>query len=244
MAATVLDDARLLAIQVETLYRVRDDGRLFAVNEAGGPQPGDPPAPRFFLGRTRHGNNVRYRHDLPEGIVRELDNLAAREPIPRDLDGEPPVRYDDLRAVLRAHGEIGREWRGPAFRFPEGEPGPLPHPAVEVAERDTALLDGPFAWARALLPEIRPCLAVVRDGAAVALCHSSRRSALAAEAGVETLPDHRGRGYGAAVVAAWASAVRREGLVPLYSTSWDNAASRALARRLNLILYAEDWHVT
>jgi GNAT superfamily N-acetyltransferase len=244
MAATVLDDARLLAVQVETLFRVRGDGRLLAVNEAGGPQPGDPPAPRFFLGRTRRGNVARYRDDLPEDVVRELDNLAAREPVPPDLDGEPSVRYDEFRLVLRCHAEISREWRGPAYRFPEGEPGPLPHPAVEVAERNAALLDGPFAWARALLPEIRPCLAVVRDGAAVALCHSSRRSALAAEAGVETLPDHRGRGYGAAVVAAWASAVRREGLVPLYSTSWDNAASRALARRLNLILYAEDWHVT
>ena len=93
------------------------------------------------------------------------------------------------------------------------------------------------------LPDIRPCVAVVRGGAAVALCHSSRRSGVAAEAGVETLSAFRGRGYGAAVVAAWARAVRRESLLPLYSTSWDNAASRALARRLGLVPYAEDWHV-
>ena len=30
---------------------------------------------------------------------------------------------------------------------------------------------------------------------------------------------------------------------PLYSTSWDNEASRAVARRLGLLLIGEDWHL-
>ena len=241
---TLLDDARLLAIQVETLFRVGEDGRLLAVNEAGGPRPEDPPAPRFFLGRSRLGNVAGYRHDLPTDTVRELRRLVAGEPIPPDIDGKPPERYDELKAVLPVHGEIRGEWRGPAYRFPEGDPGRSGLPVVAIDAGNAALLDGPFGWARPLLPEIRPCLAVVRGGAAVAVCHSSRRSALAAEAGVETLPGFRGRGYGAAVVAAWARAVRREGLLPLYSTSWDNDASRGLAARLGLVLYAEDWQIT
>lgn len=239
----VPDDARLLAIRIATLFRLDEDGRLLAVNEAGGPQPGDPPAPRFFLGRTRVGNVARCRRDVPVEIVRELERLVAQEPIAADLGNEPPATRDALLAVLRQHGEIRNEWHGPAYRFPEADQGPSAMPVVAIDGGNAELLVGPFAWARTLLPDVRPCVAVVRGGAAVAVCHSSRRSAVAAEAGVETLPDVRGRGYGTAVVAAWARAVRREGLLPLYSTSWDNTASQRLARRLGLVPYAEDWHV-
>jgi RimJ/RimL family protein N-acetyltransferase len=234
-----LPDDRLLQIQVATLYRVRADGRLLAVNESD-----EPPAPRLFLGRTRLGNVVRYRYDLPDDVVRALDPIVAREPVATELAGAPPATFDALLAVLRPHDAVGGEWRGPAFRFPEGDERPVGHPVVEIEERNAALLAGPFAAFRGWLREIRPCVAVVRDGAAVAVCHASRRSVAAAEAGVETIPACRGRGYGAAVVAAWARAVRREGLLPLYSTSWDNAASRRLAEKLGLVLYAEDFAIT
>jgi hypothetical protein len=45
-------------------------------------------------------------------------------------------------------------------------------------------------------------------------------------------------------VTAWAGALRRAGVIPLYSTSWDNAASRGVARGLGLAMYAEDFHLT
>jgi len=86
----------------------------------------------------------------------------------------------------------------------------------------------------------QPCHAVVRDGAAVSLCFSSRTTGDAAEAGLNTVEAFRRRGYATAVTAAWALAVRRSGRIPLYSTSWDNLASRAVARRLGLILYGAD----
>ena len=47
----------------------------------------------------------------------------------------------------------------------------------------------------------------------------------------------------AAAVAAWALAVRKEGRIPLYSTSWDNLASRSVARKLDLILYGTDFSI-
>ena len=75
------------------------------------------------------------------------------------------------------------------------------------------------------------------------MCHSARSTSAAAEAGVETLKGFRGRGYGTTAVAAWARVIRRGGRVPLYSTEWENVASRNLAARLNLVCYGEDLHV-
>ena len=65
----------------------------------------------------------------------------------------------------------------------------------------------------------------------------------AAEAGVETLEAFRHQGLALAAVACWARAVQQTGRLALYSTSWDNEASLAVARRLSARIYGEDWHV-
>ncbi len=89
-----------------------------------------------------------------------------------------------------------------------------------------------------------PFMAVIENGAAVSLFHSARLTDQAAEAGVETLEAYRGHGYATAVVAEWARAIRATGRVPLYSTSWDNLASRAVARGLGLVQYGTDLSLT
>ncbi|MXY71814.1 MAG: GNAT family N-acetyltransferase, partial [Dehalococcoidia bacterium] len=76
------------------------------------------------------------------------------------------------------------------------------------------------------------------------VCGSVRITPEAHEAGVETSANARGRGFAVAVVAAWAQAVRALGAEPLYSTSWDNAASQAVASKLGLIPYASTFHMT
>ena len=43
---------------------------------------------------------------------------------------------------------------------------------------------------------------------------------------------------------AWATMVRELARTPLYSTSWDNAASRALARSLGLVQSGATLHLT
>lgn len=104
---------------------------------------------------------------------------------------------------------------------------------VEVA-RDT------YPWLAESLSGSRPCFAVLVDGAAVSLCFSSRNGAAAAEAGVDTLPGFRGRGFAVAVTAAWAAAIRDGGRTPLYSTAWANANSQGVARRLGLAMFGTD----
>ena len=69
-------------------------------------------------------------------------------------------------------------------------------------------------------------------------------SAAAAEAGVETAARFRGRGLAPQVTAAWALAIRASNRLPLYSTSWSNEPSLAVARKLGLKPCASDWSLS
>src|SRR5438876_246856 len=81
------------------------------------------------------------------------------------------------------------------------------------------------------------------DGNVWLFRYGARQSPWAAEAGVETLDAMRGRGYATAAVAAWAAALRRRGLLPLYSASWENVASQRVAEKVGAVCYGEDWEI-
>lgn len=125
-------------------------------------------------------------------------------------------------------------------------------PATLVPDRDvvpvTAANAGvlsPYldAW-RTDVTQGVPICAVLRDGSAVSICASVRVTEHAHEAGVETHPAFRGAGHAARAVTAWARDVRAGGRIPLYSTSWENTASQAVARKLGLIQFGVDLHIT
>ncbi len=130
---------------------------------------------------------------------------------------------------------------GPAYRFPNDLPAPV-H-ATRISRSNLHLLAGMVSDldALALTFEARePRMAVIEDGVAVSVCYSARLTERAADAGVETLEGYRGHSYAPKVVTAWAHAIRATGRIPLYSTSWDNLASQAVARKLQLVQYATD----
>ncbi len=233
-----LSDLELMELQIEALFTHDDLGRIVAVNE-----PDGGPAPRFFFGRSREGNRWRFRHDLPDETAKRLEALAAVEPVNHDLRALPAA-LDAMLDVLGTDRESGLDESGPAYRFPVVIPDPgiatlitrdNGHLLHRIAPYLEAIESGPDTYG--------PCAVVVDDGVAVAICHCARLTARAAEAGVETLPDYRGRGYAPAAVAAWAQAIRESGRIPLYSTSWDNLASQAVARKLGLVMYGSDLSV-
>jgi hypothetical protein len=82
-----------------------------------------------------------------------------------------------------------------------------------------------------------------RAGAA-AVCASARMNPAAHEAGVETAKAHRHNEHAANAVSAWAALVRKTGALPLYSTSWTNLASQAVARKTEMNRYGVDYHVS
>lgn len=241
-------DRELMELQAEALYTRDAAGRLVRVREHNGA-----PAPRFFLGRTSSGAVCRCRHDVDDALCRALNAAAVDDPVDfaaevaSDGRAADPGRY----AALLAGGTPGAAaWGGPAFHFPaEIADLPIPHrratggAIVLVTEANVDVLRPLLpAW----VPDVHrspPLVALVVDGQAVTVCGSVRITPRVHEAGVDTAPPFRGRGYAPRVVAAWARAVRALGAEPLYSTSWQNAASRAVARKLGLVLYGTDLNV-
>ena len=217
-------------LQLGTLFVLSDRGRIISTRE---PRPS--PGPAFILIRGSTEVAWAMREDVADDVAEELDDLARREPWSAEWE-RPPIYTRRYQAALRGH--IG--W-GPAFEFPE----PLATTGGVVEVHDEALLQHHFpGWgAGEIEAGASPVMAMLVDDRAVSACFCSRRSDVAAEAGLDTAPAFRGRGYAARVTSAWAAAVRASGRTPLYSTSWTNASSLAVARKLGLRIYATNWSI-
>ena len=231
-----------MRLQIAALFVQNANGHLRFVNEPGYPEAELDPAPRFFMGRTPEGHLWRFRRDLPEPLMSDLERLCRAEPATQNLEAEPESAAA-IRAALGEHAQVAEEWRGPAYWVPEDVRAP--GHAVLISEENAHLLEAHFPWKLAPRPgfELGPLAAAVAGDSAVSICFCARLTGAAAEAGAETAPGFRGRGHAGAAVALWAAAVRETGRLPLYSTSWQNAASLAVARKLGLRRYGEDWWI-
>ena len=226
-------DCDLMALHVAALFTHDSAGRMLRVNEPNGAR-----APRFFLGRTTAGDILRFRDDVDDALAAALRDEASRIST-SPLDPSPSARFE---ALLASSAPIEHVGSGPAYVFPDAIAGG--DAAVPITRENADLL-------RAHLPQwlgdvgvSEPMFAVMEDGHAVAVCASVRTTPFAMEAGVETAPGFRGRGHAMRATAAWAQAVRAAGRIPMYSTSWENHASRAVARKLGLRLFGSDLHIT
>jgi RimJ/RimL family protein N-acetyltransferase len=222
----------LMRLHVEALFTHDVHGDLLRVNE-----PSNAPVPRFFLGQTPAGLVLRFRGDVDDETRRELARAASLE-ILNDLPATP----ETYQEILASTAPIEKTWSGPVFTFPERLRAS--DEAILMTERDAHYLD---AYLSAWLGDIEVCaplMALIVDDAAVAVCGSVRITDRACEAGVETAASARGHGYAGKVVSAWACAVRAAGKTPLYSTSWQNSASRSVARKLGLTQFGTDLHIT
>jgi len=195
---------------------------------------------RFVLARGASSVAWAVRTDVNAAVAIELDELAASEPVHAGNWEAPPVhaaRYEELLAMDFAEVDAG-----PLFEFPAELVAPVE--IVEVrTERDLAT--NFHGWVSGEISDGRaPVMAIAEDGAPVSICFCARRSNTAAEAGVDTAERFRRRGYAARVTAAWALALRARRMTPLYSTSWANDASLAVARKLGLVTYGSTWTMT
>ncbi|HSK72547.1 MAG TPA: GNAT family N-acetyltransferase [Pyrinomonadaceae bacterium] len=228
---------KLMNIHVRALFTHNENSRLLFVNEPGGTTA---PASRMFLGRTRAGNVWRFRADLPEALCEELAALCADEPVIKEF-GEAPRYFERYARLLEQHAPVREPESGPAYCFTEY---PMPSKFIVVVSEDNPeVLQNGFEDFISELPTWQPFVALIENNRAASVCRSVRITPEAHEAGVETLPDFRGKGFAVEVTAEWARLVRASGALPLYSTAWENAASQAVARKLNLKCYGADFHI-
>ena len=224
-------------LHLRTLFVLDDEDRIVATRE-----PGAQRGPLFFLARGRTACAWAIRADVAPELARRLEDLAREEPPASDFRAAP-VFADRYVALLEQeqHGTIKRS-SGPAFVFPDV----VAHTGAVTVVDDERLLARNFSgWKPGeIAAGCAPVLAVIEDGHPVSICFCARRSAVAAEAGVDTAAPYRGRGFALRVTAAWALAVRASGRIPLYSTSWTNQASLAVARKLRLVPYANSWNIS
>ncbi len=207
-------------------------------------EPAEPetyPAPRVFLGFTETDYIYRFRHDLPSALCEQLEELILSTSPPADWQ-QRPTCAKEIEAILQLHAPIQDIEFGPAFRFPDhltSKPE-----VVRVDTHNADLLAFGFSDTIPELDDIQPCVAIVEAGKAVSVCHSVRKSPQAEEAGVGTLVSHRGKGYAVLVAGGWAQAVKENGKIPFYSTSWESRSSRRVAEKLELIQFGVDYHIT
>ena len=242
----------MLEIELETLFAHDPDGRLAPADRHGNP------APDFTIARTDGAVAVRIRSDLPADLAGKLAGLGAREPADPPIDAPPAFDREYRRLlglgdrtpevyvafVLERDQPKKKQPKAVAFVLEKDQPNKKQPGAVQpeaVATVDRRLL-GEFPHLATDLELGHPGFALVRDGKAVSVAFTSRSGGRGAEAGVETLPAYRGRGYATAVVAAWAEAVRRSGRIAFYSAAAKNAASLAVGERLAGASYASLTH--
>ena len=216
-------------LQLETLFVLDDEGRIVSTRE-----PRAESGPAFALIRDRHACAWAVHRDVSTHLSRELVPLARSEPPARALT-DPPTHAERYLTLLG-----GRLDFGPVFTFPATIGASAGVAAItEFAQLERHLR----GWTPDELAERSPILGILEDGHAVSVCSCARRTPRAAEAGLETAPAFRGRGFGAQAAATWARAIRDSGRLPLYSTSWNNAASLAVARKLGLTACGSDWNL-
>ena len=228
----------LMEMHAQVMFMHDLNRRIRTINE---PWPGEEPAPRLFLGRTIDGSAVcRLRNDIPDKLVEKLTALVENERSLNEDFQTRPKHFDDYMNLLAADQYTS----GPCYRIPDIT---MPTPTMQAVSitRDN-INEYSLAGLEWLIAEIdygQPCFAIIQDHRVVSVCRSVRVSTEAHEAGLETLAEYRGRGYAAAVVAAWAIEVRKMGALPLYSTSWDNASSRRVAGKLGLSYYGVNFTI-
>ena len=217
-------------LQLETLFVLNDAGRVVSTRE-----PNPSPGPQFVL--IRDGSRCAWaiHDDVSPELAAQLDALARCEPAAGDARSEP-VYTSRYRTLVPGELKFG-----PTFTFPVGvNAANAVLPVTELAQLTTHFR----GWTADELPARSPVLAIAEAGSPVSICFCARRSGLAAEAGVETAPAFRGRGFAGLVTAAWANAILASGRLPIYSTSWSNGPSLAVARKLGLTTRASVWSLS
>lgn len=230
-----MDGTALLRIEMDTIWAHDARGRMTHVL-------GDParPAPLLAVGTSGGAWLVDVRHDIDDSVATAIEAyVRALSPSPeRRLPAEAIARcgamLDPTPGALTFESGVG-------YVLPDDlafDSGAAIVTSASSEQERTALAAPPEAnwpddeWADLLAGRLGPFAIALEGSRVISICHCARLTDVAAEAGVWTHPDHRGRRHAAAVTAAWASLLQPSIPYRFYSTSERNAASQHVAARL------------
>jgi GNAT superfamily N-acetyltransferase len=197
------------------------------------------------------GDRLFVGGDVPEPLVPALHQAARTAPRAPAPDREPPA-LALCRAILVPTCAPLAISASPYYLI---EPPLQITAGVRIVRSDAApeaelrRLNpgnwGPDEWDDLLDGTLGPWAMAVVDGRVVSICHTPvPMTARAAECGVWTHPEYRGRGYAGAVTAAWAAILHPSGRALFYSTDSGNRASQRVAARLRLRPLGWFWRLT
>lgn len=232
----VWDEERLLTLEVDAIHGLVPDS-------------GDPPVLRdeTMLAVWAWSPRARLLALGPgvEGASRVDARTQTYQP------GQLPATVACIAAALGDRAgpvEGGPSWLFPA-RLAVDVPSPLPVLVSTAEGRSVARrLDrpdnwDPGEWAELIAGHLGEWAMAVHGREPVSICHTPAANGIAAEAGIWTRPDFRGRGIATACVAAWSERERHTKDVLFYSTTAANHASQSVARALGLVPLGWIWRV-
>lgn len=226
----------LLRLELDTLWVTDAHGRLRHCRTDAGE-----PSPLLVVGAGEAIDGCwATSAALPAVVVDRVHELLADEPLQASAVGWAPRAAEALAAAVGSVGVLAPPHGGPSYLVPAGL---VPDPAVELhtsADADAGATLALVPSADRALPA--PWVVAVVDGQAAAVCETARSAPASVEAGVWTYEPFRRRGLAAAVTAAWSALVAER--TAFYSTSWDNHASQAVARRLGLPTVGHWWQLS
>lgn len=225
-------ELELMAMHCNALYVHNEARELVCVNDWL-----TAPAPSFWLGFTREGILHRFREDVSATIRARLGGLIAEEST--HAAPRAPRFHKSYLSLLGAREATA----GPTYWLSSLPTSPDRRIQRISAANATVLRESALnAWVPDI-PHQQPMFASLDNGLAVSICASVRVTENAHEVGVETISQYRCRGHASAVVSAWAGDLLSAGIVPLYSTSWNNLASQQVARRIGFERFGWEYRI-
>lgn len=228
MSRIRFNDNELMTIQASTLFLLNEENRIIGINERN-----QTSSPAFFIGKTKDSIHPYFHIDLPQRIVDELQHSL-----------EETINLIELCKIIEKYKRVKAMWIGPAYTFSHVLTHPKETKIEVINESNTHLLGSHYSNLIGELEDRKPIVGYIINEEAVSVCCSARRSSKAAEASLMTIEPFRGKGLAQKVVHAWASELTRQGLIPLYSTSWDNLGSQKVAYKLGLHPFGMDFHIS
>lgn len=236
----------LLALQAHTLFEISPRLKMMRSRD-----PDQSPPPQLYMAGCEDGWVGYVREDIDDAQTRAIDEMVQREP-PARGPGATPHFAEQYAEVLGSDPLTDHNY-GPVHRMPRGLTADCDaaivregsDDGVALVERITregvprGLFDAGFVdlshfWS--------PWVVAMVGGDIAAMAFCVRDGLMAREVGVFTVSGYRGRGYAAAVTAAWSTMHPRHPVL-FYSTHRDNASSQRVIARLGLPFLGESMRI-